>query len=370
MYRIYLDGDVPVYVAGSSKFIVSSPRLQLEVNKAGTLTFTVPPDNPSYNKFHRFRQDIYVKSDDVEIWRGRIIAITSDWLNQKTIEAEGELAYLCDTIQRQKRYNEPSVASLFNKYVTEHNGWIYADRQFVVGQCTVTSNETSIFRFTNYNTTMQEIREDLLDNYGGYLRVRHENGNRYLDYLESYDHEAPQAIEFSKNLLDLVADWDGINLFTRIIPLGATLEESQRTWRAVEGLEEYLTIRSVNGGDDWLDAPQSIKDYFGVVTTVMKWDDVHDASILKTKAQAVLDKIDWDEVTIEVKAIDLHLTDKTVEEFRLGDTVQVNSKPHNQHVKMMLSKLDIRMDSPSQTIFTLGISNAKGIASMLGGASK
>lgn len=370
MYRIFYAEAEPLYTGGSSIYTVESPTLDMAVNEAGKLTFSVPPINPAYDKLQRYRQDVYVEADGSEIFRGRIVHISRDWFNNKYVEVAGELAYLSDTIMRQKKYTASSVSDLFTQYVNYHNGWIYADRRFVVGQCTVTSTETSIIRYSNYETTLKEMKKDLLDNYGGYFRIRRENGNRIIDYLADYAHEAPQAIEFSKNLLDLSTEWEGSGLFTRLIPLGATLEESQRTWRAVEGLEEYLTIANVNGGDDWLDAPQSVKDYFGVITATMRWDDVHDANILKTKARAVIDAIDWDGVTITAKAFDLNLTDKTVEKFRLGDTVTVKSGPHGVSTRMTLSKWVLKLDNPADSTFTIGIPNGKGISQMLGGLSR
>mgnify|MGYP003289764704 CR=1 FL=1 len=357
MYTIYVDNEL-LYYPGTSLYEVVNPTLSLEVNSAGTLTLSVPSINPLYDSFAIQKSIVSVFQDGEEIFRGRVIEISMDWDNMKRIECEGELAYLCDTIMRQAEYHEASVAALFRKYVEYHNGWIYADRRFEVGQCTVTSTETSIFRYTNYQSTWTEMKEDFLDNYGGYFRVRYDGEHRYLDYLSTYDHEASQKIEFGSNLLDYVSTKDGLEIFTRLIPLGATLDEEDRTWRAVDGLEEYLTIRNVNSGDDWLDAPAAIKERFGVITRVMHWDDVHDASILKTKAQAVINSIDLDAVCIEVKAIDLHLADKLIESFRIGDMVTVKSVPHNLEETMMITKINIAMDKPSESLITIGKSPA------------
>ena len=82
------------------------------------------------------------------------------------------------------------------------------DRQFKVGIVTVTDNNDSLYRYTNYNSTMKEIKEDLVDDLGGYLRVRNVNGTAYLDYISDYDNVSTQSIEFGENLLDFSRNTD------------------------------------------------------------------------------------------------------------------------------------------------------------------
>ena len=76
-------------------------------------------------------------------------------------------------------------------------------KHFTVGQVTAADSNNSITCYTNYNSTMTEIKEDLVDDIGGYLRVRHVNGTRYLDYLAESPRTNNQVIRLGENLLDL-----------------------------------------------------------------------------------------------------------------------------------------------------------------------
>ena len=79
-------------------------------------------------------------------------------------------------------------------------------------------------------------RDRLISRLGGYIRIRHENGQRLIDYIESYSHTNDQVIRFGENILDLIQEVDCDSLATVIVPLGKRDEET----------DERLTIKSVN----------------------------------------------------------------------------------------------------------------------------
>ena len=103
---------------------------------------------------------------------------------------------------------------------------------------------------------MKEIKEDLVDDLGGYLRVRNVNGTAYLDYISDYDNVSTQSIEFGENLLDFSRNTDVSDIATVFIPLGAKLEESP-----IAALEQRLTIESVNNGSDSLVNLDAVKKF-------------------------------------------------------------------------------------------------------------
>lgn len=90
---------------------LSDPKLHLEVNSAGTLEFSIAPDNVGYEKIVPIKtQFIVIRSDSPEkngtrqrneiIWFGRALTVDTDLYKVKSIHCEGGLSYLNDVIYR------------------------------------------------------------------------------------------------------------------------------------------------------------------------------------------------------------------------------------------------------------------------------
>lgn len=229
-------------------------------------------------------------------------------------------------------------------------------KRFVVGSVTVTDDNDSIYRYTNWETTLDDIQDKLIDRLGGHLRVRHVGTTRYLDYLEDYDNTNTQVIEFGENLLDYTEDADAADIATRIIPLGARLEES-----SIEGLEEYTTIKSVNDGLSYVQSDTAVAQY-GVVTRTVSFEDVTEPANLLTKAKKYLEDIQFENISLTCKAIDLNMVDGDVERIKLGDSIRVISAPHGMDRYFPVTVLTIDLQNPENNTITLGTSVKSGIS--------
>lgn len=345
-YRITMDGN-PFCSSNVEHSAVLDPSVSLEVNKAGKLTFTILPDHPMYDQI-ALRQSMFdVYQNDELIFEGIATQEDTDFYNRKVISCEGELTFLNDSIQRQAKYTNQSVQSLLGAYLTVHNSQVDADRQFSLGSVTV-SEGNGILRYTNFQNTMKEIGEDLIDNYGGYLRVRHQDGYRYLDYLADPPRTSSQVIRLGKNLIDYSSNLSSLNIITCLIPRGAKIEGEED----VEGLEKRLDIKSVNSGKDYLIGTAAA--WYGNVWGTQTWDGVTTASALKAKGEEFLEDAQWSNLVISASAIDLGLMEEDVEQFRILDMIRVVSEPHGIDRNFLLSKLDIKLDHPADTRITLG----------------
>lgn len=347
MYRVLCDG-LPIYDLRDEDLVLIDPKLDLEVNKAGSFSFKMPPQHPRYNLPQKMLSCIQVFQDSEEVFSGRITGCKIDFYNRKQITCEGQLAYLNDSIQRPAEYHDVTVRGYLETLIAEHNKQVAKDKQFKVGIVTVTDSNDSLYRYTNYNSTMKEIKEDLVDDLGGYLRVRNVNGTAYLDYISDYDNVSTQSIEFGENLLDFSRNTDVTDIATVFIPLGAKLEESP-----IAALEQRLTIESVNGGSDSLVNSEAVKK-FGYITKTITWDEVTTPQMLLYKANKYIADYQWDSMTLEVNAVDMHWTDADIEQFKLGDKIKVHSSLHGLDRYFPLSKMSIQLNSLSSSKFTLG----------------
>lgn len=337
MYMVLCD-DIPIYDLRDEELTLIEPRLTLEVNSPGSFECRIPPTHPRYDLPVKMLSRITVLQDNVELFKGRITQTKIDYYNRKQIYCEGELAFLNDSIQRPAEYHDMTVRGYFEKLISIHNEQVETDKRFEVGQVTVTDPNDSLYRYTNWENTLTAIKEDLISSLGGYIRVRNENGHRYIDLIAEYPNINTQVIEFGENLLDFTRNIDLTDIATVVVPLGARLEESE-----IQALEERLTIESVNSGKDYLVNQDAVNKY-GWIVKVVTWDDVTTPERLKAKGQSWLNDEQFEAMTIEAKAVDLHYIDDSQETFKLGDSVRIVSAVHGLDRYFPVTKLTISLN--------------------------
>ena len=347
MYKVLVDGAL-MCDSRIEELALSNPVVKLEEGKVGSFSFVIPPDHPMIDAVKRRKSIIKVVEDDEILFCGICIEVTEDFYKQKTIYCESDLTFFNDTIQRPAHYQGKTVRGLLEAYVTNHNAQADEDKKFTVGMVTVEDSNDYISCYTNMESTMACFKADLVDDLGGFLRVRYENGIRYLDYLEDSLNTNKQTIKLGKNLIDYISNIDSTDIATAIIPLGAKLAES-----SIEGLEERLTIKTVNGGLDYVFNQDAVNSYGWIYKTVT-WDDVTTPESLKAKAEKYLAEVQFENVVIEAKSLDLHFEDSSVEKLKLSDKIRAVSAPHGLDKYFRLTKLTRNLNNPEKDTVTLG----------------
>ena len=356
MYRVYCNNS-PLYDLRDEDLVLISPIVKIGENTAGSFEFSILPKHPHYEEVNELTSVITAYDGDEEIFCGRVVEITKDLYNRKKVICEGELAYFNDSIQRPARYQGLTVRGYLETLVNIHNQQVKnqgIDKTFKVGAVTVQDKNDYVYKYTNWESTLEVIKTDLLKTYGGYLRIRKENGVRYLDYLADYPNTNTQVIEFGSNLLDFTHDMVASDIVTAVIPLGARLEDVTE----VEGLDAYLTIKDVNGGVDYVYSQEAVKSYGWIFKTV-KWDDVHVADNLLKKGNEYLTDIQFAQITLTVSAVDLHMLHVDMERIKVLDEIRVTSSPNGLDRFFPVSEMTIYLDKPSNNKLTLGTSYSK-----------
>lgn len=347
MYTIYAD-DVCIYndVFSLDNMKAVNPKLTLEDSAAGSLSITLPPTNVAYSTIVRMVTDIVVKKNGEEIWAGRVLSESKDFWNNRVLYCEGELAFLNDTTQPPAEYPGLSIREYLEALLAVHNSQVGANRQFTLGAVTVVDENFPTY-LTNYEKTMA-VFNALVETYGGHLRVRKVNGVRYLDYLKDYPDTCSQVIQFGSNLIDFTRNWDSTEYATVIIPLGNRLDNSP-----IEALDAYLTVESVNEGSLYVQSDEAVNNYGWIAKTVT-WDDVSDPEVLLEKAKAYLADLQFDNMELELSALDLHYLNVDTEAVKLLDEIRVISHPHGLDRMFPVTKLEIPLDNPENTQFKMG----------------
>lgn len=412
-------------------------ELKMTVNSAGSLSLTLPVTNAGYSKIKHMTTEVIAYRNDVgkimkEIWRGRVLTEDKDFWKNRVIFCEGELAYLNDTIQPPTVYKNKTIIEFLTQVLYNHNIRVNDEKyKFRLGTVTV-EDVSEVYRYTNYENTLDTINSWLIDRLGGILRIRHENGYRYLDYLDTYPNVASQTIEFGKNLTDITQYWDLSDFATVVLPLGNQLDQIQienkviydpgdgtvykdpeteypanvseiedvfldiptlvvgnkdyrrplgfklvddiakltyikpnsttptkadiATLNTVEDyypeLDEYLDIADVNDGSPYLINQNGVNAY-GRIEKVINYDDITNATDLKTAGQEYLTSIQYDSTRIELSAVDLHYFDIDVTTINLLDVVLVISQPHELQKLFPVTELSIPLNKPEDASITL-----------------
>lgn len=349
MYKIYIDGEL-AYYPGDEELVILEPELELELNDAGAFEFSLPELSPFYGRIQNRVTMVQVLKDEKEIFYGEVRDYSKDSYNAKRIYCVGELSYLFDSIQRPAKYQNYTPRQMLEAFLNVHNAYVEDRKKFQVGIVTVRDQNNSLYRFTNNETTLDAIREKLVESLGGYLRVRKVEGVRYLDWinLSEYGKICQQPIKFGVNMLDYSENTTSDDLYTALIPYGVRQEESK-----IEGLQTYLDITAVNEGKDYVYLPEAVERY-GWITAVEHWDDVTLPENLKTKAEKWLIDNQYENMVLELDAVDLSVLYSQFDSFELGDSVQALAEPYGMNRFFPVQKLKIYLKEPDKNTITLG----------------
>lgn len=362
MYQLNFEGFT-IYDPRLEELTVRDATVHLAVDEAGSMSFVIDHDHPFADQLTRLKGRLELLSDGVPIFRGRILSDTQGFDLERTVEAEGQLACLNDSIVPPFDFpadyeDDPDygaadnvVAYWLGKLLAAHNSQVTEEQQIKLGQVTVSDPNNYIARSaTDYATTWATITGKLTGSaLGGHLLVRYESDGTYLDYLADYPLTNLQTIEYASNLLELSDQIDTAEVYTAILPIGA----------------EGLTIADLSDGDlteDLVKEGEVIYSRAGVarygrITAVQTWDDVTEAANLRAKAMALLAQSGVLPLrTISATAVDLHCTDEDIAALRVGRYTQITSAPHGLDVSYVLSELDLDILDPGSTRITLGAS--------------
>ena len=321
---IVIDADgKKIYDPRIEKLQLEEAELSQTKNKAGSITFTIPAahtyaQNPIIPGITR----IVVKEDEEIVFKGRITKNNPNFWDDSECTAEGDLAYLNDTVVRPYEY-AGSPREYFVFLIEQHNAQVEKERQFAVGRVTVADPNDYIVRSSaQYPSTWEELETKLLDSMGGFLVERWEDGVTYLDYLAEIRENNEQVAKYGENIVDIdrIKEIDS-GFATAVIPLGKKQESE-------DGKEaQYLTIKSINNGKDYVQNDDAVSKY-GLILKTVEHEDVTLPENLLRKGKEDLTEAIKSAESITVTAADLSGTGVKVESFRFMKNVRCVSKRH------------------------------------------
>lgn len=351
MYTIHADGKVLFdSLSEDVGSIVLSPKLTLDINKAGSCSLVLPPGNVLHGQLKKMKSVLTVEQDGDQLFRGRVTETETDTYNQQNAYCEGDKSFLKDSVFSPGSLSG-KVRDFFRNLVNNHNEQVDAEKRFTVGIIDAVGADVELNPESRQETrvcwnTLDMMEDSLLNVYGGYLRTRTVDGAHYLDWVAQYGEENSQPIEFSVNLLDLTAKADAGEVFTVLIPLGASEigEDGEYT--------DPLSITSVNGGRNYIQDDAAVALY-GKIWRTHTWSYIEDPAKLLERGREYL-KTGIALETITLKAIDMHFVDGNVPPIRIGDKVRILSNPHGIDKVLTCTQIEIDLRDPENTVYTFG----------------
>lgn len=174
---------------------------------------------------------------------------------------------------------------------------------------------------------MDVLKKQCLSAEGGYFFVRRENGVNYIDWLSEMPYSCNQPIEFGLNLLNISGDIGGEDVATCVLPLGDTDSETGQP----------LTVASINNGKKIVES-EAVSVY-GKITKAVTFSGVSDPRTLYQDGVEYLNSLQFDHLSIECDASELHFLNSNFEAFQVGQMIHCVSKPHLVDRDLPLTKM-------------------------------
>lgn len=366
MYRIYY-GDEIVYDPFSPDELAFNITCYGGINDKGNMNFSIPYNHPLYNKLKIRGEEVRLLSDGEDIFTGYITQIEKDFNLTLSVKCSGILGYLGDVLippytSLEDDADENTLlapvgpAALFQWYISKYNE--KATHQFRVEE----NDSAYLGRYnfvvrsnSSYSSAGNEIENQLLNTIGGYIFARKENGGYYISYRYDVSDVNPQIIDFGVNILDYIYTEDGEGLYTALVVTGGTTtdEDGNEIPITISGLYDtyYGDARTTNNTIVSREAhiKYGYREYHYSNTDATNGQDLYNA------ASAYLKIASNPSVMLVIKAVDLSLYMDEYKHLKPGEIVRVRSKPHDLDQYLVVTQIDIDLDSPGNTEYTLGV---------------
>lgn len=378
MYEVFIqNGNVRQTIHEGNVLFTNNKLPSCEIvdarNAISSCDFTIYPNNDGYESLNVYTTKVLVYNTKKQRYDfvGRIIQITpcmdSDGSVYKTVVCESRLGYLCDTIQpyaETRQYegdeNRNGLQEFIDVLLSNHNAQVDAEHKIYRGNVSVITYENSegVYKGLNYETTWECITSKIVDVFGGEIQLRETDGILYLDYAEELGLTRSTTIELGKNMESVQRSIDCTSIITRLIPLGAKLTE-----QIVDGdgnvtekeSEKRLTIESVNDGVQYVESEEAVALYGHIYRTVV-FDDVTDASNLKSKGISYLAENNTLMESNTIASLDLSMLGIDVDDFRVYDKYPCRNAFVGLYATLEIVKKTTDVIEPYSSTFEMGSS--------------
>lgn len=361
LYKNAADKIGTVVKASYLDQMTSDDQLGIGINVSDKFTFKLYPFAPIYNQIEGMisRYRIVSELDGRVVSEGRLLFVENMYDETagyyKAVTCAGDLDYLNDSKQPFQKVQHTTPAQDFINLITIHNQQVSYDRQFKIGKIEITNSTDNVYHYVEPGaTTLNVVMDKLVNRWGGELRVRYELDGFYIDWLKEVGRHSKQVINVNTNLQTMERKLDPSQVYSVFYPYGATAEQQDAdNETGTDVASPRLSIGLVNGGKDFLERDDLIAK-FGRISGTKNWDDVHDATILKSKATTDFKNYKPVAIGYQVSAIDLQPFGLEVDGFSVGDYNWLNNEFMGIYEELRIVTMTLKLDEPESSELTIG----------------
>ena len=329
------------------------------LNTIHEFSFAIPFTHPLYNKMVPFKSIVEVVNlyDGAIEFVGRVLTstneMTTDGFAQK-VTCEDFLSYLHDSSQWFQKLPNRGAGQYLLEMLNVANSQVEHYKRYSLKEVTVNSRTDKPYRYIGYESTWDCVRERIINNIGGYLRVYELNTVLHIDWTKDIGEVKKSPIQIGKNIKSAsrLLDFDG--LATRIMPVGADVQKEQLDEdQSPDVTREQITLWNVNNHSLFLEDKELIKE-FGVICKPVIWTEIDNPSVLLARGKQYLrnQKIALAKWTIS--AVERYLIDSRYDKFEIGNKHPIINAPLSgvETLQILEKKIDIL--NPQSVDLTIG----------------
>lgn len=336
--------------------------LTQSLNAVDTFEFSLGYENPGYNLVTPMKSLIKIFQDGSLIFFGRVIkqkpVMDTSGLMYQTFDANSVEDYLHDSVQIQQKVSNCDLKTYLQAIIGQHNSQVEDYKKFSVGTVTVTDSAGSADRYLDYEDTFDAITNRLIDVYGGYITIDY--GSMTINYLSSVGSQSSTPLRIGFNMKSASKTIDPTSVVTRLIPTGADLstdssstDSSSTDTSSLTTDKQPVTAKTTLSNQGYVDN-QDLIDEFGIIIGTQNFDGVTDATVLQQKAQSWLGSQSAAKESWEINAANLHLIDKTIDDFKVGNQYQFINDFVAPTEWLQVTELDLDLVTPTNSTIKIG----------------
>lgn len=361
-YQVFADG-VEIYDPMVRTKLLINPVVRPSLDEAGSFDFTMDSSHQSYNAIIPYGSDIEVREDGQAIFYGRALPPTINAYRMKTYHCEGMIAYLNDIIippLSKYVYNFIGESSgdgggftdgsedaekvqrimYMNEYI-EHVFTVYntlqtkQSRKMTLGTLNLVTNPSLPYD-SDYKSALDILREEILPYTGGYLYATKVNGSIVVSVIQSFG-QSNQVIKAGVNLMEFSETQQGF--YTAVIAKGGKRYDEWSGDEEPVQLEVPITMS------------QDIINRYGTICAYKYFPEATTAQELTSRCYTFLASQQFQKMTLDVSALDLHILDSGYDRLNVGSLVQFESPiPGESPVQMVVSEAEIHLDTGEKRV--------------------
>lgn len=333
--------------------------LTQSLNAVDMLEFSLGYDNPGYNLITPMKSMVKVFQDGNLIFFGRVIkqkpVMDTSGLIYQTFDANSVEDFLHDSVQIQQKVSNCDLKTYLQAIINQHNNQVEDYKKFSVGAVTVTDSAGSADRYLDYEDTFDAITNRLINVYGGYITVDY--STMTISYLSSIGSKSSTPLRIGFNMKSANKTIDPTSVITRLIPTGADIDtDTTDTTTDNSSLttdKQATTAKVALSNPNYVDN-QALIDEFGIIVGTQNFDGVTDATTLQQKAQNWLNSQSAAKESWEISVSNLHLIDKTIDDFKVGNQYQFINDFVAPTEWLQVTELDLDLVAPTNSTIKIG----------------